>query len=236
MMLRNVMASMAAGAIVLLCGAAAASSENPHVLTLEYGPDRVYPVEVLAGIGTLISFSPDEEVRTVKLSAPDSYRVTVTPDGTGLSVREARPVERVAMSVDTSERHYDFALSAATTTAAPYLVGFQYAPVAAPLEGQSGEAGTADGPVTSYRLSGKRSVRPQSVTDDGKHTYIIWNNDQSLSAVFGEDSSGGEQTADGYMRNGVYTIDRVYNRLIFRVDRAEARAQRITEKVDRNAG
>jgi len=236
MILRNIVAPMAAGAIVMLGGGAAASSQNPHVLTLEYGPDRIYPVEVVAGIGTLITFSADEEVRTVKLSSPDSYRVTVTPDGTGLSLREARPVERVAMSVDTSQRHYDFNISAATTTAAAYLVGFRYAPVAAAREAQSGDAVTAERPMTSYRLSGKRSVRPHSVTDDGEHTYIVWNDDQSLSAVFGEDSSGGEQTADGYMRNGVYTIDRVYDRLIFRVDRAEARAQRMTGKANRDAG
>ncbi len=38
---------------------------------------------------------------------------------------------------------------------------------------------------------------------------------------------GGEEIVDGYMRDGVFTIDRVYTRLVFRIDRKVAEADRL---------
>jgi type IV secretion system protein VirB9 len=34
---------------------------------------------------------------------------------------------------------------------------------------------------------------------------------------------------DGYMRNDIFTIDRVHQRLVFRIDKKLARAQRISQ-------
>jgi type IV secretion system protein VirB9 len=42
--------------------------------------------------------------------------------------------------------------------------------------------------------------------------------------VFGIGFNGEEEVVDGYMRDGVFTIDRVYGELVFRIDKKRARA------------
>ena len=84
---------------------------------------------------------------------------------------------------------------------------------------QAGEA--------QYRMSGARDLRPVSVGEDGAKTYITWGADQAIPAVFAVDPAGKEEMVDGYVRSGTYTIDRVCNELVFRMDRQLARAKRI---------
>ena len=81
-----------------------------------------------------------------------------------------------------------------------------------------------------YRLSGATELRPAEISDDGVHTYIRWMGDQDLPAVFTLNRQGEEEMLDGYMREGVYTIDRINARLVFRIDRRTARADRIVKR------
>lgn len=78
-----------------------------------------------------------------------------------------------------------------------------------------------------YRVSGERALRPEQISDDGDKTYLVWGADQALPAVFAINAFGGEEIVDGYMRDGVFTIDRVYTRLVFRIDRKVAKADRL---------
>lgn len=85
-------------------------------------------------------------------------------------------------------------------------------------------------PAASYRLSGDNSLRPVQIGDDGVHMYIQWSADQALPAVFAVNPQGGEEMVDGYMREGVFTVDRVYPELIFRIDKKSAKAVRTMAK------
>lgn len=93
---------------------------------------------------------------------------------------------------------------------------------------QAPTASTAAMPTDggTYRQSGDRSVRPRSIGDDGAKTYIIWDEDQAMPAVFAIGPSGKEEMVEGYMRGGIFTIDRVYDRLVFRIDGDAAKARR----------
>lgn len=79
-----------------------------------------------------------------------------------------------------------------------------------------------------YRVTGERALRPEQMSDDGEKTYLVWHPDHALPAVFAINDFGGEEIVDGYMRNGIFTIDRVYSRLVFRIDRKVAKASRLT--------
>lgn len=78
-----------------------------------------------------------------------------------------------------------------------------------------------------YRVTGEKALRPESISDDGVRTYLIWHPDKALPAVFAINASGDEEIVDGYMRDGVFTIDRVYAKLVFRIDRKTAKAERL---------
>lgn len=80
--------------------------------------------------------------------------------------------------------------------------------------------------TVQYKLSGNWTVLPSSIHDDGARTYIQWGPTQSIPAVFGVDERGEEVLVDGHMREGSFTIDRVYARLVFRVDKAKGAARR----------
>lgn len=82
------------------------------------------------------------------------------------------------------------------------------------------------GPEGGWRIRGDRSIRPARIHDDGVRTYLEWRPDQSLPAVFAIGPTGAEEVVDGYMRAGVFVIDRVHSRLVFRIDRDRAVASR----------
>lgn len=104
---------------------------------------------------------------------------------------------------------------------------FLIAPVLAaatvqPLKAQS--ASTT--PAPQYRISGDRSLRPSEIRDDGAKTYLNWPAATELPAIFAVDEQGREVMIDVWMRNGQLVIDSVPDRLVFRLDRQSARAER----------
>lgn len=78
-----------------------------------------------------------------------------------------------------------------------------------------------------YRVSGAAELRPVQIGDDGVHTYIVWSDQQDLPAVFSVNAAGTEEMVDGYMRSGTFTIDRIHRKLVFRIDRKAAKAERV---------
>ncbi|HEX8415509.1 MAG TPA: hypothetical protein VF637_16750, partial [Sphingomicrobium sp.] len=52
-----------------------------------------------------------------------------------------------------------------------------------------------------------------------------------LPAVFFLDRRGRETLANGYMRNGTFVLDSIFDRLLFRIDRQTARAERLPPDV-----
>ncbi len=99
--------------------------------------------------------------------------------------------------------------------------------------GQSSNAARTDAgidsapPVAIYRLSGERSLRPERIGDDGVHMYLEWREEQALPAVFALNAIGEEEMVDGYMRQGIFTIDRVHQALVFRIGKQRAKAERV---------
>lgn len=98
-------------------------------------------------------------------------------------------------------------------------------PAALAAQATPGQRATA--PAPQYRLSGEKALLPARIEDDGERTFLAWSAEQSLPAVFGIGANGEEEVVDGYMREDVFTIDRVYGELVFRVDRKIARAKRM---------
>jgi type IV secretory pathway VirB9-like protein len=84
-------------------------------------------------------------------------------------------------------------------------------------------------PVAAYRLSGEKSLRPARIGDDGTHMYLEWDEEQALPAVFALNALGEEEMVDGYMRSGVFTIDRVHRDLVFRIGKKRAQAKRVSK-------
>ncbi len=176
-----------------------------------------------------ILLAPGETIRNATLRDAGSYRVTVTGTADALFV-EALGASPSILSVTTDKRSYDFQLNSSSQANIPYLVRFAPDMPPAPLSAPPPMA--AEHMPGRYKLSGNRELRPSGMRDDGMRTYIQWSAEQAIPAVFAVDGLGREEMVNGYMREGIFTIDRVHADLVFRIDKAMARARRVAAKAE----
>ena len=78
----------------------------------------------------------------------------------------------------------------------------------------------------TYKLSGAVPIRPSLIWDDGHKTFLDWPENIEAPAIFAIDAAGNESLVNSYYRDGKFVIDAVYSRLLFRLDRLAARADR----------
>ncbi|QDC36369.1 TrbG/VirB9 family P-type conjugative transfer protein [Sphingobium fuliginis] len=205
---------------------------DPRIQTVDYLPDQVILIEGAPGYQVAIELAPDEQIQSIALGDSSAWqastgkggsRLYITPSGSGVSTN---------MTVITDARTYRFELGTADggMGPAPYEVRFRY-PGKPDYNGpaQMQEPG-ADAVIGLYRLKGDKSLYPLRMSDDGSKTIIDWSPDVALPAIFVIDEHGRELVANGNMRSGVYVIDSVYQRLLFRIDRHLVHADRYLPK------
>ena len=226
------------GVVLAGCAAGAAAQvsptpgfDDPRLQTVSYDPARPVRLVAFPDASLTVMLLPGEQIERVVVSDPQAFDARPTGSNDSLSIKALRGDAAARLLVDTAQRRYEFDLTTGSGLAAAYVVRFvsgsatEQAPVyvqAAPVPAITGE----------YRLSGEQTLLPSRIGDDGTRTYLEWDAYQSLPAVFGIGFNGEEEVVDGYMRDGVFTIDRVYGELVFRIDKKRARARRI-EKVGR---
>ena len=224
-------------ALVLLTTAAEGQSRSPgsdrnaRVQTIEFSSGGgLYRVPTASGAVQTISFANGERIRSLVLSAPDSYAIDLTKAGDGFTLKPRGAATLTLLSVRTDSRSYELELVPGPAREAAPVVRFSYGGPRMPV-------GPRPGPLpanedSNWRLSGDKTLRPASLHDDGRKTYLTWPAEQGMPAVFAVGPSGKEEMVEGYMRAGVFTIDRVYSRLTFRIDKRSAKARRVGEQAD----
>lgn len=221
--------------LAALAGPAAAQVEappaaagDPRIQTVAYNEDQVVLLQGAPGYLITVEFGADEQIENVAVGDSGAWQVTPNRRGDYLFVK---PVQAVStnMTVVTSARTYLFELSPlyGPSPQMAYTVRFSYP--AGQSESIADEAPTRE-IKGSYRLTGAQALRPSRIADDGRHTYIEWPRDRDLPAVYALDSQGRETLVNGAMRDDLFVIDSVASRLIFRIDRNVARAERIRPK------
>src|SRR5437660_2480208 len=131
------------------------------------------------------------------------------------------------MTVITNVRVYNFELVPGSPGEIAYTLRFHYPAAAnAQAEGDEEDAPSAKG-EGRYRTSGSKALRPSAISDDGRHTYIVWPRDRSIPATFAVNEAGQETLVNGMMRNDVFVIDSVAEKLVFRIDDRVAGAKRM---------
>ena len=227
-------------ALLLACVAASATAQvrpqpgagDPHLQSVDYNVGQIVQLYGAPGYEMTLELSPDEQVQNVALGDPGAWQVSVDHSGDRLFLKPAAANIATNMTVITSVRVYNFDLIALAEPASdmPYTVQFRYpAPSAKP----SGDVDVSRlrRSLSHYKISGDKWLRPDSVSDDGEHTYISWSRDKPIPAVYAIGDSGQEVLANGAMRDDVYVVDGVPGRLDFRIDDHLARAVRLPPKV-----
>lgn len=200
---------------------------DPRLRSVEYRADQVVTVRVATGYQLAIEFAPDETIESIAVGDSAAWLVTPNRRGTHLFVKPTSGEIATNMTVITDTRIYLFDLEpmASPSPDMAYTLRFTFA------RGDVDTAVTARAPVLNgqYRLSGDRRLRPTAMGDDGTQTFIEWADGVALPAIFALDDRGQERIVNGMMRDGLYVIDGVSERLVFRVDNRVARARRQRE-------
>ena len=197
---------------------------DPRIQSIDYTPDQVFQLSGAPGYAINVELSPDEQVENVAVGDSSAWQVTANHRGDRLFIKTLQPVP-TNMTVVTNIRLYNFDLVPGTPSDIAYTVRFHY-PAATETSDGAEDAPSAYG-EGRYRLSGDKALRPSAISDDGRHTYVAWPKDRALPAVYALNEAGQEILVNGMMRDEVYVIDSVSQKLVFRVDDHIARAERM---------
>lgn len=221
-------------ATLLIAGDAAAQVRpqpgigDPHIQSIAYRADQVVEIDSAPGYQVSIELAADEQIQSVVLGDSAGWQVTANKAGNHLFVKPLQAGVETNMTVVTDVRTYTFNLGpyAGLSATMAYTVRFDYPRTAASPQMSPASAPPTVNQTVRYVIAGKRPLRPVSVRDDGVHTYIDWPANVDLPAVYVIDQEGRESLANGNMRDGMYVLDTVATRLVFRIDKLVAVADR----------
>lgn len=206
---------------------------DPRIQSIDFSPDQVFQLQGAPGYAITVELSPDEQVENVAVGDSSAWQVISNHKGDHLFVKALQEVT-TNMTVITNERLYNFELVPGSPSDIAYTVRFNY-PTDGSTASATGSTASADS-EGRYRLSGDKALRPSAISDDGKHTYIVWPHDRALPAVYALNDAGAETLINGSMRDEVFVIDSVSQKLVFRADNLSARAERTTPRRPANGG
>jgi type IV secretion system protein VirB9 len=200
--------------------------DDPRLQTISPPPGVAVRLVAFPGAPLTVVFRPGEQVERVLVSDSGAFDVAIVGNNDTVAISPRRADARAGISVVTDRQVYPFEVETGSGLAAAYLVR-----IVEPDTPLLAQPSLPPGPdlsamAGSYRLRGDDALRPAEIADDGDKTYIRWGEHQAMPAVFGIGATGEEEVVNGYMRGELFTIDRVYGELVFRIDKAKAEARR----------
>ncbi len=202
------------------------SKEDPRLQTVVYRPGAPIRLVSFPDSSLKLVFHSGESITRAVLSDGSAFTAAVVGYGDTIELVPSRKAASATLRVETNQRQYEFLVETGEGLAAAFTVRF----VPDPKEAKVETGPIANAERAEYRLTGDRVVRPDTIFDDGVRTFLQWQADRALPAVFGVGASGDEEIVAGHMRDEYFVIDRVYPQLIFRIDGEKAKATRRTER------
>lgn len=200
---------------------------DSRITTLQVRPGQPIVLTVVAGVDQTVILPQGEHILRVIVGEAGAFHVAVPTGQDALVISAMRPVSATALQVQTPRQRYEFTVEAVLQGQVPLVVRLMGGEQLPTPQAQTAPPRSADSVVTEYRITGDEAVRPASISDDGSKTSIQWSAAQAIPAVFSLDAKGKEQMVNGFMRGGSFVIDRVFDKLVFRIDSAVAQAKRL---------
>ncbi len=202
-------------------------ADTPRIQTAQWRPGEQLILTALPQTALTVMLEPGERIQRATLGGSPAWQVAVSAEADSFQVTPGPGAVPASLSIETDRRAYSFLLETGDGLQAAYVVRLRYGPAQPgyPLQAPS-LSSVISGLDWTYRLRGDRSVRPASIRDNGAKTVIEYAPGQALPAVFAIGPTGDEEVVDGYMRDGLFIIDRVHQELVFRIDKAKASAIR----------
>ncbi|MBL8650389.1 MAG: TrbG/VirB9 family P-type conjugative transfer protein [Sphingopyxis sp.] len=197
---------------------------DASIQSVTYAEGKVVRLTAALGYQLTVEISADETIENIAVGDSSAWQVSPSRRGDRIFVKPLQYGITTNMTVVTGTRTYLFELSSSGYggPGAAQIVRFAYPeakPVMTPPDDQRVDQGL-------YKLTGTRELFPAAISEDGQRTYMQWNDDGLLPAIYVVDKLGQEVLVDAMMRDGILTIDEVVPSLVFRLDGKLARAVR----------
>lgn len=200
------------------------SGDRERIQTVAWSPDQTVVLTMLPDTPLVVVLEPGDTIADVQLEPEGKFTIRVSAERDSFTILPLAHDARSSLDVTTGRRTYRFVTKVDYGPEAAVLVRYTYG---------AQELATGDRPeprqLWQYSLRGDHEVRPQAITDDGIRTRITYAQGQHLPAVFAIGPTGKEEVVNGYMRGEAFEIDRVYDELVFRIDKEKATARRNDE-------
>lgn len=198
---------------------------DPMHQSVTFADGQTVILEAAPGFQLTVEFDKAEQIKSAAAGDGASWQVSAPERSSQLFVRPNPGAVATNLTVVTNRHSYYFLLvPAAQMTAATALsVRFSYPQQQATVPRQEEPAAKVSG---SYRVKGAAAIRPSLIWDNGEKTFLDWPDGIEAPAIFTIDAAGNESLVNSYLRDGKFVIDAVYSRLLFRLDRLTARADR----------
>jgi type IV secretion system protein VirB9 len=202
---------------------------DPRIQSVVYDAEQVVQLDIATGYQLTVEFAADERIENVAVGNAAAWSVTPNRRGDRLFIKAVQGEVASNLTVVTDARTYAFELNPAFGAQGnlAYTVRFEYKPVETARPAPVDMVGSG-----TYRLSGAKQLRPSQISDDGQKTYLVFRDDVAMPAIFAVDQNGNERLVDGAVRDDIYVVDSVSDRLIFRIGKQAAKAVR-TKKLQR---
>ena len=236
--MRRVLAIMLA---IVLLGAqdtVGMQSSDSRVLERYYSPQTVYPISGIMGIQTAVLFGEDERIENIAIGDGSNWQVTPNKRANILFIKPIATKKVTNLTIVTNRRTYLFDLNSMDQKAAPiFTLRFIYPPdpvepvvpdlTKIPPEAMS-ESNAVRTPEINFNWvkSGKVSLWPSEIFDDGTLTYVRWPASVSPPAIYSIGADGTESLVNQLVQNDYFVIDFVPSALMLRLGKAKARLDR----------
>jgi type IV secretion system protein VirB9 len=198
-------------------------SADARVKTITYHDNDVYRLKGSYGYTTVIEFGEKERIETISLGDSEAWQVVKPHRDNLLFVKPLEQNAATNMTVVTSDHIYSFELSANKAESnesddLTFRLRFVYSNAGGNKNLLSFSGDNASTPLSSvspdawnfdYTYTGDNTLRPQRVFDDGKFTYLQFDNRDVMPAVFLVDDKGKESIVNSSVHGENLVIHRL---------------------------
>mgnify|MGYP001975013502 CR=1 FL=1 len=220
--------------------ASPALAQDPRLVERLYDPDEVVVIQGKTKVQATIEFGDGESIENVAIGDSSAWQVTPNQRANLLFVKPLQPSAQTNMTVVTNRHTYLFDLVASPRAKPLYVLRFTYPeppPEEAELaEGPESEANAielaaATDPLAvidpamlnfKWQAEGEAELQPDEVYDDGRSTYLRWNEDRPVPAILIENYEGEEGPVNSTVRGDTVIVDGVPKQIILRSGREKA--------------
>lgn len=211
------------------------SSQDPRIQTVTYNPNNIFHIRAQIGRAVLVQLEEDERLEgdSAALGMGDSQAWKLNVKGNNIIFKPTAPNPETNLIVTTNKRTYVFQLSidGRGKQATTYVLRFRYPDtLRAHREAQQAKNDQAHEILSGRKLRpnvvranqnywgyGDKALTPTAMYDDGRFTYLEFDNGRDLPSVYKMMPDGSESLVNLHVEGNTVVIHELGKTFVLRL-------------------